>query len=181
MQITIRTSLIFDRTLLLTLMLIVSLASASAALASESRGGRLYAVGKTSEAPLYNQKLQIDTESDGSFKLDGAITDSQGKVMLTEKSTGLGANILTQRVDQMQTDESWELEVKESKIHFHSFKVVQGKRVALQDKTEDVGETFITGPTTEPYLRSHWAELLKGDTLYVRFGVLELGFAHFKP
>jgi len=81
--------------------------------------------------------------------------------------------------EQLQTQEKGFLEIRDQKIFFSYTK--NGK---TKTNSEELETPFVVGPTMVPYLKKHWAQLMAGDTIKVRFGVLDrretVGFKYFK-
>lgn len=102
-----------------------------------------------------------------------------GKPAVVEKATLENGKIRQYTIDQRQTDEQGVMIVRDGKVHFEYTK--DGKtRTADEDEPENL---VVTGTVTD-WVAAHAEPLLKGETLHVRFGVLDrretVGFKFFK-
>ena len=152
------------------------LASLSAAGAEPLlRHGRIYELGKASGDPLYTQDVKFEEVGEGQTKSASTIKDAKGDVLMTEIAVYKGDRIVSQKIDQFQTKEAYELELKGDEVIFHTFKIVDGEHQAFgKDKIEKMTPDFLTGPVAEPFLKNHWSEIMEGKKLKVSFGVFEI-------
>lgn len=140
------------------------------------RIARIYAIGDEGGKPLFVQKTTLNTDAEGITRVSTTIEDATGQLAMTEKCSFKGYTLISDELEQLQTSEAYVMTVVDGKVRFQVFKVVDGKRVPSQDeRSEDMSDSFITGPLSEPYLKAKWAELTSGDTVKVRFGVAERG------
>ena len=139
------------------------------------RHGRIFELGKTGEDPFYTQDVKFEEIGEGQTKSSSSIKDAKGDVLMTEVAVYKGDRIVSQKIDQFQTKEAYELEIKGDDVIFHTFKIVDGERQPLgKDKSEKMTADFLTGPVAEPFLKNHWSEMMEGKKLKVRFGVFEI-------
>jgi hypothetical protein len=156
-------------------LLIASAFFLSASTYGDVRTAKIYGIGKTGEAPLFIQKIETKLLGSGVTHESATITDSSGRVVLTEESEYRGDQLIHQMMRKFQTQEAYEVEVNSGKVTFHSFHLKDDKLVPSDpDKSEEVKEDFITGPVMIPFLQEHWHEVARGDTVAVRLGVLEI-------
>ncbi len=142
---------------------------------AESRTAKLYEIGKTSGEPLYVQKINIETTGTRRVQTS-TIEDSAGKVQMTEKAVLVDGRVVSQNIDHLQINESYELEVRDKGAVFRTFKMVDGKRGEMtEEKVRKLPETFVTGPGTEPFLRKFSSVITDNKTLKTQFGVFEMG------
>jgi len=146
----------------------------SAALAEE-KIARLFEIGKTDQAPVFVQKTLVTENEKGEKNWDSKMTDAQGNLVMTEKARINGLEIFHQYVEQLQIQESYELNYQDGKITFKTFKLSEGKDPKLVETQERrFSEPFIMGPLTELFLMANWERLSGGKALRVDFGIFEL-------
>jgi hypothetical protein len=145
------------------------------AIAAETWKAQIFEINKTKSAPLFLQETTVDTLPGGERQFSSVIKDPQGQLIMTEKALFQGDRVLSQRVEQWQLKEAYELKSAENKITFLTYNLNEGKDAhAGSIKNETRPEDFITGPGLEAFLRAHWSELLEGKSLKASFGVFEL-------
>lgn len=167
------------------LQILILLAITSSAFATEVRVSKYYDIGKTTGSPTFTQETLIERSAPDSFVSNAKITDPAGKTVMTEKAIVVEGKITFQYVEQLQSGEAWQLEVKDGKAIFKTYKLEDGKRFEVgSGKSESVKGDFINGPLTELFIARNWDALVKGSELKVRFSILELeesiGFKFFK-
>ena len=161
----------FPKILILSLGLAVVSSQANAT--GYDRTAKLYAIGKTNEAPLFTQKTHFE-EKDGVMFSETNIVDPKGNLVVNETASYKGSVLILQKLDQFQTKRHFEIEVKNERVNFK-----QGTLpYKLGDKVieDSVGyfDNFITGPTSEAFIGQHWDEILAGKIVVFRFGVMEI-------
>lgn len=106
-------------------------------------------------------------------------TDPEAKVAAEEDSIVENGKLLRYEVHHKQLGEEGLMEVKDGKVIFSYTK--NGK---TEKSEEDLEDNFVAGPTLVDYLAARKAILLKGDTVKIRFAVLDrketVGFQFFK-
>jgi hypothetical protein len=143
---------------------------------AEDQTAKVYELGKVTGAPIYIQKTHIADLADGSNELSATIFDSKDQIFITEHVTYNGLKILSQKIENFQNKETYSFEKDGDKYKFSTFKIVDGKgEVFDSSKTETLKDGFITGPVMVQFLRLHWDELQKGDTINARYAVFEVG------
>lgn len=156
---------------------ILLLFAASFHASAEDRLGEIFALGKTDGAPLYYQNIHIDDLGGGRRQGTATVRDAKtGEVLIKEKAEMNGSAIIFQEVEQLQVGEVYQLDVKDGKVHFRTFEVINGERKLKSKETSvKAAENFITGPATEAFLQKHYAELEDGKAVEALFGVFEVG------
>jgi hypothetical protein len=142
---------------------------------AEDRIGKLYEIGKTDKDPLFIQKTHVEEPTPGHQIFSSSIVDSDGKLVMTEKAVVDPTGVISQQIDQLQIEESYELERKDDLIIFRTFSTKGGARTKTEESTEKVKDNFITGPMFQRFLMKHATELSAGKSIDVAFGVFELG------
>lgn len=135
---------------------------------------KIFEEGKTEGKPLFEQETRVEDQKDGTTKSTSFIKDPAGTVVMTETALLKGDQILSQQMEQRQTGEAYELERKGKEIIFRSFQLVDGAKKPNGEKTQEAAPSFITGPSTGPFLRTHWEELRAGKSVAADFGVFEI-------
>lgn len=140
-----------------------------------NREGRYFELGKVRGEPIYVQSIRLEDLADGSLKSDSVIKDRDGKIWLTETAISKGDRLLSHKIDQLQINEGYELEVKDGKVRFRTFKLAGEQRTEVgSGKSEDYTSAFITGPVAAAFLKNHWPALEKGEAVSADFGIFEL-------
>lgn len=141
---------------------------------AEDRIAKLYDIGKTDGEPVFTQKIHSDIQEGGVRLHRSSIVDSTGKLIMTETATLVDNKVVKQHIDNFQLNVSYELEVKDGKALFQTYKLVDGVRGPLEkEKTRKLPESYIFGPNTEGFLKAN-AEALKNNTkIHSQFGVFE--------
>jgi hypothetical protein len=107
--------------------------------------------------------------------------DPSGKLAIEESVDFAkdGFQLLKYSQSQKQLGTDGSIEVKDGKAKFSYTK--DGK---TKTSDESIKGDFIVGLTIVPYLQAHWSQLMKGDTLSARLGVLDrlesVGFRYKK-
>ena len=127
---------------------------------------------------LYTSENHV-VEKDGQQFATTTFKDLKGNVVVEETATLRGSKVLKYVVDEKQTGEVATMEVVNNKILFSITK--EGK---TKKSEEDLGSTFVVPPNFSAYIKEHWDEIMKGETLKFRFGAWErmetVGFHLFK-
>lgn len=141
---------------------------------TQTRVYKIYGVGKMQEAPLFIQTTEIQKDSKGGFTSSAKIEDPTGKLIMTEKVQVRENLLVSQEVEQLQSKEAWDLQVKDGQATFRTFKLSEsGRQEQGSGKTQKV-DNFINGPMMEDFIRQQWDKLAAGDVVKVAFSVLEL-------
>lgn len=119
-------------------------------------------------------KHMFDYKSD--FEITGdtktivnTIMDLTGEVLVVEKTiVKTDGTLVSFEQDQKQLKTTGKLEVADGKAHFTFTR--DGKT-----KTDDekAGADFIVTPTLVAYVQKHWDQVMKGETVKMRLGVLD--------
>lgn len=135
---------------------------------------KIYSVGGLTAKPVFIQTTQLDRESAQSFSSKAKIVDGQGRVLMTESVVVKNEALVSQTVEQLQSQESWDLEVQGKRAFYRSFKLGAGEKVLKTQQSVSVGENFLNGPMMEMFIEKNWQSILDGKTLKADFSVLEL-------
>ncbi len=156
------------------LVVFASLLFATSAFA-ESRKSFIYDIGKTSGDPRFTQTTVIETKPTGEKVWSSRITDPAGTTIMTERAEMKDGQLISQYVEQLQTNEAYEIKVIGKTATFLTYKLNDGKQGdVISTKKTQIESNFITGPMTEAYLNKNWSDLSRGKTLKVNFGVFEI-------
>lgn len=138
----------------------------------------LYEVGSSRKIPLYQWDRQEKAEG-AATRVDVSFKDLQGSEVVREEALLESGKVRRYAIFHKQLNENGFAEVKGTKLHFSYTK--EGK---TKTSDEDLPENFVVTANLVDFVRAHWAELLKGDTIPIRFGVLDraetVGFKLFK-
>lgn len=148
--------------------------SMSAFATTETVIAQIYPVGGLDGKPLFIQTTELDRQDGQSFKSRAKIVDTEGRILMTETVVVRNGALVSQSVEQLQTQEAWDLEVQGKQASYRSFKKSSEKKVLQKESLVTVGESFINGPMMEIFVAKYWPELLQGKTLKADFSVLEL-------
>ncbi len=141
----------------------------------ENRTVRYYEVGKTSDAPLFTQRITVETSGAGDRSWDSEIKDSAGAVIIKETAHLKANAVVSQTVSNSQSHELCELEVGADNVVYRTFRYDNEKRGELiEEKTRAKEDNFVTGPAVEFYLGQRWDQLTSGSTIKVEFGIFEI-------
>lgn len=141
----------------------VMLAASSAAAAEFS--GQFYEKGSKRTKLLFTNKSRF--EVDGASKLQRVtFTDPAGKDLVVEETTWQDGALKKYAITQHQLGESGLIEVGTDKVVFHYTK--EGKT-----KTNEEPRTanFVVPGDLTDYVEAHWATILKGEPVEVRYAV----------
>jgi hypothetical protein len=102
-----------------------------------------------------------------------------GKELVYEEAVADGFKVKSYELDHKQLGEKGSLKVEGKKIVLS-----YTKKGETDTETEDLPDNLVVGPTLVEYLKAHWAEILKGDTISVRYVAIDrketVGFKFFK-
>jgi predicted nuclease of restriction endonuclease-like RecB superfamily len=150
----------------------------SSAAGADVRKATIHEMGQNNQAPLFRQQIETTPNSDGSIQWVSTIKDLKDATIMTETASFKDGRLISQYVEQFQTNKVYELKVDGKEATFTTYKLDGKKRgPKIEKNTVSIDDDFITGPTTESYLAKHWSELVAGKTVYSEFGILEVGKA----
>ena len=138
---------------------------------------KIYDLGSKSKL-LYTS---VDKEEKNGDLVTGHVTfnDPQGKEAVREDYTLQNGKLIKYTLHQRQVNEEGTLEVKDGRTNFSYTK--EGKTSTDDEKAVD---NLVTGPVIIRYIQGHWDEIMKGDTVDVRWAALDrketVGFKFFK-
>lgn len=132
---------------------------------------------KEGEHPKLLFKWKREEPGPGVLKM--TFLNLDGSVAVQEDAKADGIHIKSYDLDHKQIGAKGSLKIVGDKVQFSYTK--EGK---TETATEDLEENLVVGPTIVDYLKAHWAEILKGDTVSVRYAALDrketVGFKFFK-
>lgn len=106
-------------------------------------------------------------------------TDPEGKTLVEEEFHYIDGELEKYIYTQHQINESGTIEIREGKVHYRFSR--QGE---IETEIEDTEPNLILADMIPEYLAKHWDKLESGDTLKVRYLLLErqetIGFKFFK-
>ncbi len=157
------------------LQLWIALSLISSFAMAASYESKLFEMGSKFTKPIFLGKREEPKAGYASLKFLAL----NGTELVREELIAEGPHVQAYDLDHKQIGEKGSLIVRGDKVFFTY--VRDGK---TETATEDAVENLIVGPTTVPYLHAHWAELMKGDTVSVRYAALDrketVGFKFFK-
>lgn len=136
-----------------------------------TRIAKIYQIGKTDSEPEFIQKTNYKNVGD-QVEANTVITDKKGTVVLTEVALYKGTKLVSQVIEQFQTQEHYEVNVKEDKIYFRERKINEPAD-QLKESIEKYTDQFCIGPVMEEHLLKNWDLILANKTITVSFGVPE--------
>lgn len=136
-----------------------------------ARVAKIYAIGKTDQDPEFIQKTNYKSIGD-QIEASTVITDKKGTVVLTEVALYKGSKLASQVIEQFQTQDHYEVEIKEGKVFFRERKINESAD-KLKESSEKLSDQFCIGPVIEEYLSKNWDQILDKKTLTANFGVPE--------
>ncbi len=142
----------------------VMLAAAGSAAAAEF-SGQFYEIGSKRTKLLFTNKSRF--EIDGPTKVQRVtFTDPAGKDLVVEETTWQSGDLKKYVLTQHQLGESGVIDVGKDKVVFHYTK--DGKT-----KTNEEPRTanFVVPGDLSDYIEAHWATILKGQAVEVRYAV----------
>lgn len=113
-------------------------------------------------------------------EIEAIYKDMEGNVLVTEKSTLQGSNLVKLEIDHKQLGQKGIIEVKEGKAFFTKV-MADGKSTT---KDEKIGKTFVVSTTFRKFVKDNWEAISGGKTVEFRYGVWDrqetVGFEVFK-
>lgn len=136
-----------------------------------ARVAKIYEIGKTDQDPMFIQKTNYKKVGD-QVEANTVITDKKGVVVLTEVALYKGPKLVSQVVEQIQTQDHYEVDVKDEKVIFRERKINEAAD-KVKESSEKYTDQFCIGPVIEEYLLANWEKVLEKKTLTADFGVPE--------
>jgi hypothetical protein len=123
--------------------------------------------------------LSTDETKDGQRVVTTVYSDKEGKELVREENTFAGGKLLRSKYSQNQVNEHGEVTFKDGKA---LFTFTDGK--GTESESEDIVPDMILGSMIGDHLINHWDELVKGESVHVRYMAIErcetVGFKFFK-
>lgn len=140
--------------------------------------GQMYEQGTQKQKLLFNLK-RTEEEKGAILSAKIVFTSPEGREVVTEELIMQNGKVSKYVIHHHQLGEKRELEVKDKKIVFKN--ELGGK---IETDEEDLTDNLVVGPSLVSYLKEHWADLLKGNEISVRYAALDrketVGFNLFK-
>ncbi|HVZ31757.1 MAG TPA: hypothetical protein VG963_04985 [Polyangiaceae bacterium] len=133
---------------------------------AQRMAGAIYARGSAHTALLYRWEADLDNAS-GRWRSRYRTPD--GALALEDEVVWKGPEFQRYSYVRQNTGESCSVERVGNKIVYTR---VFGN-AASERAEEDFEPNFMVGPTVLPYIQRHWAELMQGKGLRIRYGVPE--------
>lgn len=160
-----------------------------ALLLSLSAGSKAHAADHEVRGRVFYDKLNhrdpsfyfhsTSTEKDGKKTVTAVYSDKEGKELVREESYFEGDQLIRSVYRQNQVNEQGEVAMKDGKAHF-TFTDHGG----TETDSEDIVPNMILGGMIATHVNKHWDELLKGESVKVRYMAIErletVGFKFFK-
>lgn len=158
--------------------LTLCVAGSSSAWSAEVVKGQIFPAGQPEEKAVFKYENTRIKAGEEVVSSKTRYLDTEGKLLVEEDVFYEGGKLRRYRYNQLQTDERGEIEIRNRKVHFTYFS--QGKK---QTDQEDLEEMTIVPDMIGDVLRSSWKQLSAGESVKVRFLLLErldsVGFKFF--
>ena len=145
---------------------------------AETTDASIYPDAQNRQKELFHLK-RTETEQDNQMKIVASYTNPDGTEAVHEEAYLEGGLLKRYLQNRLQTKESGEIKVSGNKVLFSYTK--GGKTETAQ---EDFPPNLVAGPTIVHYVANHWAEILKGDDVDIRYVAIDrketVGFKLFK-
>jgi hypothetical protein len=160
-------------------LLTLCVAGAPDALANVIVKGKIFPLEGVTENPVFLYENSRTLAGETTVTSQTKYLSLEGKPLVEEEVFYDGGKLKRYRYNQIQTDERGEIEVREGKVYFTYFS--QGKK---ETDSADWEEKMIIPDMIGVVLKDSWGELMAGDSVKVRFLLLErldtIGFKFFK-
>lgn len=127
---------------------------------------------------LYNYERSVTKTADGSV-VRRQFKSVEGQVVATETCYYRGSTMYKMEIEQNQIGGKGFFEVSGKEVRFQWEQ--DGKK---KSDSESLADNMISGDQAVPFLQKNWDSLMKGDTLPIRFPVIDraetVGFKFFK-
>jgi hypothetical protein len=128
--------------------------------------GQVFKKDSARKEVMFNFKNVISDQG-GTLKSEAQFVDLAGQVVVMETSERQGTNLKRYEMDHKQTGRKGSIVVEGKKVVFNYED--NGKKKDAE--TEDLKENFVVGHTLVSYIGNHWAEIMDGKSVDIRFGV----------
>lgn len=136
--------------------------------------GRIFPLDIPAKDPAFFQKIHVTpTDARNRFSTS-VIEDKDGVAVLRERAVIKDGLIVEQDIDQLQSEERFELRVRDGRLFFKTFKMIDGVLKVANEKDEELPADLVVGPSVEVYLRDRSAKLIAGEKVDVQFAIAEL-------
>jgi hypothetical protein len=141
--------------------------------------GILYEQNSGKKKQLFTMNVDLGKNEEGQETAKVTYKDNDGNLALEENIILDGSKVIRDEAIQKQLNQVGLMEVKDGKIFFS--KTEDGKTSTKEEKLE---EPFVTSANFQRFVRDHWEQIIKGDTISFRYGVWDrqetVGFKIFK-
>ena len=127
----------------------------------------VYEIGSERHRVLFEETIRELVIPNGK-QVASIFKDSAGKPVLSEEVTFQAGQLQRYTVHQIQLGETGTVWIEKRKLHFD-----YEKGGNTSHATEDLKDNLVIGPTLFDYVTGNWKELSEGETLRIRFAVLE--------
>jgi hypothetical protein len=129
---------------------------------------RFYERGSNRKTLLFTGEGYLQRQ--GNVRMERQVfRDPKGTELATEEAVYVDGRLKTYKLDMPQLNGSGSVEIADK------VRMTWTQDGKTKKSDEDLGLDIVVGPGLEEFIKTHWAELLKGDTLKVRFPVVERG------
>ncbi len=128
--------------------------------------GTMYELDSDHSKKLYTLKVDMKESGDLTDHL-AEFMDSENKSIITETAVLKGTDVVKYHIDQKQTGEKGDVEIKDGKIFFNYTDSSGNKKEA----TEKYKEPFVMNVSFNRFVQKNWADLLAGKEIDIRYGV----------
>ncbi len=140
----------------------------------------VYEKGSKQSKKLFTLERSAEDKGSGLIEAKSVFSDLSGAPVLEERSSLNGSALVRVEVDQKQTQQKGSITRVGDQVEF-SVTSADGK---VKTATEKFAGSLVVPANFTHWVRDHWAELEKGETVEMRFGVWErtetVGFKLFK-
>jgi hypothetical protein len=132
------------------------------------RGGKIFELGSEGKRLLFTMHAELLAPDSKTRTFVSRYVDDRGQEALTERAVFKELKLREYTINQEQLGESYELTVDQGKLHFSATR--KGKTETAQVELPD---NLVIGPSFVPFLREHWGQLQKQETIKARLAVLD--------
>lgn len=153
---------------LFALMLVTTVLSTAGAAMTPYFTAKIYDL-KDHSKLMFNYKSEIEVAGDVKTQIN-TVTDLNGDVLVVETTKMKAADgaLISFEQDQKQLATLGRVEIRDKKAFFTFTK--DGK---AKNDDEAAEGNFVVTSTLLPYIHAHWEELMKGEIVKIRLGVLD--------
>lgn len=136
--------------------------------------------GSNQTKKLFTLERSVEDKEGGLVEARSVYADMMGNIAIDERSTLKGSALVKVEIEQKQTQQKGSITRVGDKVEF-SLTSADGK---VKTKTESFEGSLVVPANFTSWVQDHWVELMKGETVEMRFGVWDraetVGFKFFK-